>query len=265
MPFLLQFVHAKKTLLFLIAALLAANAVIYVHARQHAPLTISFLAVGDGEAVLVRPPTGSTLLINTGPDASILRELGSALPFWHRSINALITLDSTKSVTGGLTDVLGRYRVSQVFSSDPAADIQSLQMRRGQRFDLGAGVYADVLYAGDDVALLKIAYGATIFLFTGALSPSIRTYVETMYANDGSLHADVVTVPHQGATDSLDEAWLAAVAPRFAVISVGADNRYGYPATSTLERLQSAGAELVRTDRDGRIVFISDGVTVSRK
>jgi beta-lactamase superfamily II metal-dependent hydrolase len=83
-----------------------------------------------------------------------------------------------------------------------------------------------------------------------------------MLASGLPLSADVLKVGHHGSTSSSTVAFLTAVAPRFAVISVGHDNSYDHPAQQTLDRLSAVGATVYRTDEDGTVVVRSDGTSL---
>jgi competence protein ComEC len=98
-------------LLFL---LIAGNVSIYRAIFAPAVLTVRVLSVGKGDAILVQSPSGKSVLIDTGPDASILRALGGALPMWQRSIDAVILTSTKSSSVGGLPEVQSRYRVSTI-------------------------------------------------------------------------------------------------------------------------------------------------------
>ena len=73
------------------------------------------------------------------------------------------------------------------------------------------------------------------------------------------LRVDILGVGHHGAATSSGADFLSALSPTYAVISCGKNNSYGHPNDGTLERLDAAGAEVFRTDRDGTIVFVTDG------
>ena len=99
-------------------------------------------------------------------------------------------------------------------------------------------------------------YGAASFLFTGDL---IAAQEKAMLDEGKEPRCTVLKVAHHGSKTSTTEAFLAAAAPRFAVISVGRDNTFGHPAAEVVERLQNAGAKIYRTDEDGAVVFRTDG------
>ncbi|MEJ2212136.1 MAG: hypothetical protein P8129_24335 [Anaerolineae bacterium] len=70
----------------------------------------------------------------------------------------------------------------------------------------------------------------------------------------------MLKVAHHGSGGSSGADFLAAVAPRYAVISVGAENRFGHPAAALLARLAASGdITVLRTDQEGTIKFITDG------
>ena len=77
------------------------------------------------------------------------------------------------------------------------------------------------------------------------------------------VHADVLKAGHHGSPTSSSEAFLTAVQPSVAVISVGADNDYGHPGADVLARLEALNAEIYRTDTQGEIIIVSDGETLS--
>lgn len=70
---------------------------------------------------------------------------------------------------------------------------------------------------------------------------------------------EVLKVAHHGSKYSTGEDFLNVISPKLAVISVGANNRYGHPAGEVLERLDKVGTKVLRTDLEGEIEIISDG------
>jgi competence protein ComEC len=83
--------------------------------------------------------------------------------------------------------------------------------------------------------------------------------------NDMSLSADVLKVAHHGSSTSSQEAFLDYIAPKYAVIFCGADNSYNHPNLKAIERIELAGAKILRTDLEGDIVVASDGINLSVK
>jgi len=112
----------------------------------------------------------------------------------------------------------------------------------------------------NDSLVLKIHYGRHTFLLCG----DAERQVEYQILDAGRLgHADVLKVAHHGSRTSSTEAFLEAVQPEFALISVGYLNSYGHPMRDVVERLQDHHAEVFRTDLDGQVTVRSDGKRIS--
>jgi competence protein ComEC len=109
----------------------------------------------------------------------------------------------------------------------------------------------------DASTVAAIRVGAVRFLLTGDAERGEEAWLLEQARDD--LRADVLKVAHHGSSTSTTPAFLAAVQPRVAVISVGAANRYGHPNAETLQSLAAAGAQVLRTDRMGTIVLRTDG------
>lgn len=108
-------------------------------------------------------------------------------------------------------------------------------------------------------AVLHLTYGKNAFLFTGdAEKKSEADMLDAMQL----LKADVLKVGHHGSISSTTPAFLKAAAPKYVVISVG-KNSYGHPAGTILNRLKSAKAAIYRTDLNGTITAVSDGITIA--
>jgi competence protein ComEC len=102
-----------------------------------------------------------------------------------------------------------------------------------------------------------VEFGETRFLLMGDAERDEEAWL--LDHAFGELHADVLKVGHHGSSTSSTDAFLAAVQPSLAIISVGADNLYGHPSADVLASLGRAGARTVRTDEKGTIVVKSDG------
>jgi competence protein ComEC len=112
----------------------------------------------------------------------------------------------------------------------------------------------------DNSIVLRIAFGERALLFVG---DSEREEEEILLREAGTrLHADVLKVGHHGSRTSSSPAFVAAVAPREAIVSAGCRNRFGHPHPATLAILAAAGARVWRTDHDGAVVVTTDGRTL---
>ena len=106
-------------------------------------------------------------------------------------------------------------------------------------------------------AVVKITYNGNSFLFMGD--------AEELSENEitADVNADVLKVGHHGSASSTNQIFLIKVSPEYAVISVGNGNDYGHPAQITLDKLNNVGATIYKTDKDGTVVFMSDGTNIT--
>ncbi len=108
-------------------------------------------------------------------------------------------------------------------------------------------------------AVMRLVYGQTSFLFTGDAEEDS----EEIILEDGYLLAsDVLKCGHHGSSTSTSNPFLQAVDPLYAVISCGADNRYGHPHRETIKKLEDREILTYRTDEDGTILAESNGSTI---
>lgn len=248
-------------------------------------LEVDFLDIGQGDATLIQTSSSNQILIDGGPDASILPQLGRLLPFYDRSIDLIILTHPQMDHLVGLIDVLKRYRVGRILSTgvlynSPAYDewnkiIQEKKIpmtiaRRGQKISLGSGVFMDILSpetdslgklfsndVNDTSVVARVSYGKNYFLFTGDIEFSIENKLAEM--SDITLASDVLKVAHHGSKTSSSERFLTVSHPKIAIIEVGRDNRYGHPTWEVLSRLEKFGSKIFRTDLDGTVRIFSNG------
>jgi competence protein ComEC len=271
---------------YLVALLIAANVLIYyaIAVEKKSALTVAFLDIGQGDAIFIESPTGTQVLVDGGPNASVLRELGRVMPFYDRSIDMLIVTNPDQDHFAGFLDVLERYEVARVLepgtvgASDLYAELQKAikneetthsLARRGQVIDLGGGTYLKILFPDRDVAglspndgsiVMQLIYGETEILLTGDTTARIEEYLVSLEGE--ALQSDVLKVAHHGSRTSTSPLFVAEVSPKYAVISNGKDNRYGHPHQETLDTLEKIGATVFRTDEYGTIILTSDGERV---
>jgi len=251
-------------------------------------LEVHVLDVGQGDAILIEVPGGVDLLIDGGPDRSVMRQLPRKLGLFDRHIDVVVATHPDKDHIAGLTDAFKRYDVDHYIESgvvrespfsealDAAASeepgLKRYTARRGMRITLGEGVYADVLFPDRDVSrvesndgsvTLRLVYGETSFLFAGDLSAKVEDYIVSLEGS--ALKTDVLKASHHGSKTSTSETWLSTVDPAFVVISAGRDNSYGHPAPDVVERIRASGARILTTIEEGTITLLSDGKSIREK
>ena len=248
-------------------------------------LHISFLDVGQGEAILIQKGS-QQVLIDGGPSPQAIGlGLGKKIPFWDRTIELVVSTHPSADHVTGLVEVLNRYTVRQVLYPDLAfesdiydewlrvvqeKDIKYTFAQAGQQVNLGDGVVIEVLNpqnppltdtesdVDNNAAILRLSMGKVSFLLTADMMWQGEFKLVTHRAN---LSSTILKVGHHGSNTSTTPEFLAVVNPQLAVISVGADNTYGHPTPEVIARLEEKiGSEnIYRTDKNGTIEFITDG------
>lgn len=272
----------------LVALLIVTTIIWYAVLREDrgGNLTVSFLNIGQGDAIFIETPSGRQALIDGGPSRIVLRELGKVMPWYDRSIDVVIATHPDLDHIGGLVDVLARFGVGFIVESsvkdeegtdakafeEAAAreDARRLIAHRGHVIELGDGVRIEIL--SPDRALpnvdtnlgcvvTRVVYGQTTFMLTCDAPQSIEEY---LVALDGAaLKSNVLKAGHHGSKTSSAPLFVGYVSPEFAIFSRGCDNRYGHPAPEVVERFKQYEIPTLDTCLDGRVTFVSDGQGVS--
>jgi len=246
-------------------------------------LHVVFLDVGQGDAIFIETPGGVQILVDGGPEGSVLlSELGRQAPFWDRSLDLVVLTHPDADHLTGLVPALERYGVRAVVArrvghdselvvawEEVLADEGATLIRgeAGTRLELSDGVALDILHPGselvmngaeadtnDNSVVIRLTYGEVAFMLTG----DVEARVERALVRSGVyLHSTVLKAGHHGSKSSSIQAFLDAVDPQVAVIPVGEGNDFGHPAGEVLARLE--GMLVYRTDERGAVTISSDG------
>jgi competence protein ComEC len=244
-------------------------------------LTVSFLDVGQGDAIYIRTPDGVEVLVDGGANAAVLHELSLQRSFFDREIDLVIATHPDLDHIGGLIDVLERFSVAAIMTTTnqhktPAAAAFAAAVGRenatviypeaGQRYLLGASTTLTIFSPhGDETnwesnsasIVAKVTFGETDMLLTGDAPIRIENYLVERYGP--LLASEVLKLGHHGSRTSTSELFLDTVQPQFAVVSAAVDNRYNHPHPAVVERVKGSFIELFHTGHNGSITFRSNG------
>lgn len=268
-----------------ILALAAAAVWVTALSEGDAPLSVTFLDVGQGDAALIEAPNGQRILVDGGPSAKAVSDaLGRHLPFYDRRIDLVVLTHPQADHLAGLPAVLDRYNVGGLmttrFPNNTAlyddwqahlatSDIPRVTASRGQWIDLGVGARLAVLnpsretrltdydQINDTSIVLRLTMSDVSFLLTSDISEDAEA---ALISRGTDLRSTVLKVPHHGSSTSTSLDFLKRVQPLIDVVSAGRDNPYGHPAPEVLARLEDDA--VFRTDEDGDITVSTDGERV---
>lgn len=254
-------------------------------------LTVAALDVGQGDGIVIGFPNGRIVVVDAGPDR---RSHLAPLPVTSfllrqgiRHVDALILTHLHADHIGGAADLLRHISVDTMYHSgerdgDPLAlaldsvtaalHVPGRILHNGATLALDTSVRVFILHPDSTVVardgwvadgnlnngsvVVKLVFGATSILLSGDLE---RDREAAMVARYGDfLRADVLKTGHHGSKTSTTDAYLAAVHPSVAIVSVG-ENRFGHPSALVLDRLHRAGIEIDRTDEQGAVLWQSNG------
>lgn len=256
------------------------------YAKSEVPFSITFLNVGQGDAILVETPDGIDLLIDGGPGGAVLAELAAVLGAFDRTIDMVVATHPDADHIGGLVDVLERYEVGSVVMTENESETavndsfrdavaqegaEIIYAREGQTFSLGAEAMLTILFPQSDASTLdsnessivaKLSYGEIDVLLTGDAPKAVEAELLSVYGD--SLHSEILKLGHHGSRTSTGEAFLKAVDPIYGIVSAAKDSRYGHPHEEVVDLVLEYGANL-RATKDGRITFVSDGHTLEER
>ena len=231
------------------------------------------------------------MLIDGGPNRSVLRELSKVMPWYDRTIDVVLATHPDADHIGGLPDVLSHYKVGLIIRSsvtdNGGADSVALEKSaaeegkegakrltamRGQIIDLGSGAYLEILFPDRPVPhidtntgaiVARLVYGEASFMLTGDSPKEIESYLVKLDGDE--LHSDVLKAGHHGSRTSSGPLFVGFVGPVYTVFSRGCDNKSGHPHQEVIDLMAKFGIPTLDTCKEGTITFVSDGKTVVRR
>ncbi len=276
--------NRKKNIQFIIGIIIAVLIVVAVGffskpKAESNNLLVYILDVGQGDASYIRTPTGEDILIDGGPDNSILNELAEVMSFGDREIDLVILTHPHADHVAGLLQVLKRYEVKEVWQTGVEYPSATFDAFKDEIYNQQIPDYfiqsGDTKHFGDVRILIlyplsslenqsidnlnnssivnRLDYHEFSMIFTGDAEVQVQRRLL-----DDDIFADILKVPHHGGKELLDD-FLSIVRPEVAIISAGVDNKYGHPLEETLNLLYKLAVRIYRTDQEGTIKISTDG------
>lgn len=273
-----------KTLLFLLLIFLYLG---FDLVSAENEFRVSFLNVGQGDASLIQTIDGKNILIDGGPDDSVVYQLSQELSWLDRTIDLMILTHPHADHINGLNEVLDRYDVKKILYTGAVhtsptyinwlklvkeKNIPIVIIDKPQKIKLDEDCFIDILYPttsflheevsnlNNTSIVFKLTYKKKKFLFTGDIEEEIES---DLLDNKIDLSADILKIAHHGSDTSTILDFLKAVNPSIAVIQVGEDNKFNHPSIRVINRLERAGVDVLRNDKSGTIRMTSDGNSIN--
>lgn len=269
--------------LFLIAALVWID--VFAEAKQSQTLKVEFFDVGQGDSIFVETGDKKQILIDGGPDLSVLEKIGRAIPFYDRYIDVIVLTHPEQDHLNGLIEIIKRYNVGAIITSGIVRNTNQYRewikiieqkniplyiAQRGGIIDFGNGIYLNILHPFENMdgkelsdsnnysIVSKLVYKNFDALFTGDIEKSVE---KKLIQSGINLKSDILKIAHHGSKTSTSEEFLKAVDAIVAVIQMGKDNQYGHPHQEVLERLKNL--RVLQTGEHGDTEIVTDGQYLS--
>lgn len=239
-------------------------------------LNVHFLDVGQGDSIFIELPDEKTMLIDAGENyhGEGIKEYISDCGY--SKIDYLVATHPHADHIGSMSYIVRNMDIGAVYMPKVDANTKTFEnllesiSDKGLKvisakagltiadesdytIDVVAPVTVDESNLNNSSAVIKLSYKNNRFLFTGDAEK------EELESITDDISADVLKVGHHGSKTSTTEEFLNSVNPAYAVISVGEDNEYGHPHSSTLKLLEEFNCKVFRTDTDKTVVLTSDG------
>jgi len=247
--------------------------------KQTTGVELHFFDVGQGDGALIKADRGENILVDAGADNRIIELLDAELD-WDRIIDAIIITHPHADHIGGLPEILNRYQVKKIIitgivhtTPDYLTALELIKNKKipveliDRKKQLAFGsttlsfLYPDVSLVGQRMnnlnnssIVFRLDYVSSSALFMGDFENE-----EELVKNQDFLEAQVLKVGHHGSNNANDKNFLQSVKPKYAVISVGLNNKFNHPHYRCLYYLNNLGVKIFRTDEVGSVVFSSQG------
>ena len=246
--------------------------------KDNSLLTIHYLNVGQADSILINN-NDDTMLIDAGNNSDGKNIVDYIKKLNIKDIDVLVGTHPHEDHIGGMDDIINNFDIGNIYMPDATTNtktfdsvLNAIEAKEynitipeiDEEFNLGKMKFK-VIYTGTDESdlnntsiILKMTYGTNSYLFTGD-----ATEVTEEKIVNKNIKSDVLKVGHHGSSYSTTDDFLNSVKPKYAIISVGADNKYNHPSDKTIKKLNKNNIETYRTDLDGTIKLTSDGENIN--
>ena len=239
-------------------------------------LRVTYIDVGQGDSALIEFPSGKCMLIDAGEKDEVENVIRTLDKSGREKIDFLVMTHPHSDHMGGMAQVMESFEIGVLYMTNAVnttsafeeildvAERKEIPVKRSQKgvviheegsikAEFLSPVSEEYEELNDYSSVVKITYKERSFLFMGDAEKLAEDELGT------EVRSDVVKVGHHGSKTSSSENFVKKTKAIYAVISVGEGNRYGHPASAIVDRWESHGAKILRTDVAGNIVFTTDG------
>jgi competence protein ComEC len=257
---------------YLLLFLIILSAVIWYIAlseQKSGTLKFAVLDIGQGDALYIESPTGVQVIVDGGPNKTLMKEISALVPWYDRHIDMIVVTNPDRDHYEGFIPLLDKYSVDVVLepgTTNPneaykiledkikEKNIPKILAKKGQRVELGGGAYIDIIFPDRDVSgltpndgsiVMKLVYGDTSIMLQGDSTAKIEEYLRNSVAST-TLRSTVLKVGHHGSRTSSTVGYVKAVSPEIALASSGKENDYRHPHQEVIDTFKKIKHTFIR-------------------
>lgn len=286
----MSFLWRKNFVLLLVILILLAGLAGYFYWEDHQYdnfLQVIFLDIGQGDSILIKTSQGKNILIDGGPDNSVIYQISKFLPFFSKKIDLIILTHPDSDHLTGLIEILKRFLVKEIWENGTESpepeflawkdlisqkDIDYKIIQQGEILKIQPNLILEILLPNQNLLaekkdlnttsiVAKLTFDQIDFLLTGDADFIAE---KEMINQKLDISVEILKIAHHGSKYSSSLEFLEAVNPELAIIPVG-ENKFGHPSRRVLKNLQNLEISVLTTQNEGNIRIFSDGEKWWRK
>lgn len=245
-------------------------------------MRVHYIDVGQGDAIFIELPNSQTILIDAGESSKGQNVINYIKSLGFSKIDYLFGTHPHTDHIGGLSQVINAFDIGKIYmpkavsTSKTYENLLNTIATKGLKINNAkAGINvirennitADIIAPNNDSysslnnysIILKIKFKDKSFIFTGDAETLSENEIKT------DVSADVIKIGHHGSDTSSGQSFVNKVKAKYAIVSVGSNNRYDHPIQSIIDRWQNSGAKIYRTDLNGTIIVTTNGTSIDIK
>ncbi len=275
----------KKKFKIIIIILITISLIYYYNKEDYSKLLrVIFLNVGQGDGILIKSPQGKNIIIDGGPNANFINQIGKNHSYKNHKIDILVLTHAHADHYTGLIEVLKRYKINLIlWSGVDASNPDYLYFKNltgtfntkiailGQEYLIEPNLKIKIIYPNhflkakeiedlnDTSVSIILSYKDVHFWLAGDLTCKGETEIIKQNLN---IKAEVYKASHHGSRWSNCNPILNLLKPKLAIIQSGIDNKFKHPHSETLKRLSEKNIEILRNDQLANILISTDGKNI---
>ena len=247
-------------------------------------LSVAFLDIGQGDAILIQTPEYKNILIDAGMTSVVVDRLGEQLSFFDKTIDLFIITHPDRDHYAGVLDIMQKYKIKQIMLTGIAnpdrlyeaflAEARKQKVpiifpQNNQDLKISHKIYLDILYpfAGQSLVGQIVKNKNTTSIVMRLLRQRSENWENLIMLTGDAEHSqerelvlsgqelsgNILKLGHHGAKTSTSDIFLSAIKPQITVVSAGKDNKFGHPHPITMEKVKDL--EIRQTLQEGSIKF----------